>query len=137
MAKYELPKDLMAFWQEDLPQAAGLEWRKLNTEGQRQTLIQAARFMDFLPWRGSKKTIVQNLCWPRTGVILDDGTLIADNATPEKVKECQIIIAAFIAADIPCDLPALAHVMLTVGHLLIPNTDFRKGDIRTWNSSIH
>jgi len=137
MAKYELPKDLMAFWQPDLPRAAGLEWMKLSKQEQEQSNSEALEFMRLLPWKGAQKTALQNLPWPRTGVILDDGTLLADDVIPDELKECQIIVGAFIGAGIPFDLPALAHVMLTVGHLLIPSSDIRNGDIRPWNSSIH
>ena len=93
--------------------------------------------MDTLPWKGAKKTVLQNLAWPRTGVLLDDGTLLSDKQIPNEINECNIIVAAFIAAEVPFDIPALIHIMLCVGHLLIPTTDIRNSDIRPWNSSMH
>lgn len=137
MPEYKLPKDMKAFWQPDLPRTAGQAWMKLPREQQEETILHATEFMGLLPWRGAKKTVIQNLAWPRSGVILDDGTLLADNIVPDKVKECSIVVSYFIGAKIPFDIPAMTHVMLMVGHLLIPTTDIRNGDIRPWNSSTH
>ena len=88
--------------------------------------------MEKLPWKGEKTTEHQNLAWPRTGVSLKDGTLISDSEIPEAIRECSIKVSYFIAAGVPFDIPALTHVILTIGHLLTPGASVKKENLTSW-----
>lgn len=137
MAKYELPEDLAALWDEGLPSKASEAWEKLSDDERKKALSDATSFMEQLPWRGKKTSAMQNLTWPRTGVILDDGTLLPSNIIPKEIKDCTAMVATFIAANIPVGIPAMAHVFCFVNGLLIPGNDIKNNAIRPWNSTIH
>ena len=95
-------------------------------------MVQATEFMEKLPWKGEKTTEHQNLAWPRTGVSLKDGTLISDSEILEAIRECSIKVSYFIAAGVPFDIPALTHVILTIGHLLTPGASVKKENLTSW-----
>jgi hypothetical protein len=66
-------------------------------------LRRAARFMDSLPWKGTR-TFGRNqgLAWPRTGVTDAEGNEILETEIPEEVKDAQHIFARaeFISPNI-------------------------------------
>ena len=95
-------------------------------------MVQATEFMEQLPWKGVQTTEDQSLAWPRTGVILKDGTLLSNTEIPESIRECSIKVSYFIAAGVPFDIPALTHVILTIGHLLIPGASVKKESLTSW-----
>lgn len=50
-------------------------------------LILCSRTIDwYVKWKGFKKSATQPMEWPRTNVILRDGSTVADNYLPEAVK---------------------------------------------------
>lgn len=137
MSSTHSSEGLASYWKPDLVREAGEIAIKLPREQMNDIMIQATEFMDQLPWRGLKRTRAQALAWPRMAVILKDGTLLDDDTVPESIRECTIKVAYFIAAGIPFDIPALTHVMLTVGHLLAPGADVKKDSLTPWAQTLH
>ena len=95
-------------------------------------MVQATEFMEKLPWKGEKTTEHQSLAWPRTDVSLKDGSLVSDTEIPEAIRDCSIKVSYFIAAGVPFDIPALTHVILTIGHLLTPGASVKKENLTSW-----
>ena len=137
MSSTHTSEHLASYWKPNLVREAGEIAIQLPREQMNDIMIQATEFMEQLPWRGIKRTRSQALSWPRMSVILKDGTLLDDDKIPESVKECCIKVAYFIAADVPFDIPALTHVMLTIGHLLVPGADVKKDSLTPWSQTLH
>ena len=131
------PRNLIEYWQPDLVREAGEIAIKIPRDHMEDIMVQATEFMEQLPWKGAKKAEDQTLAWPRRDVTLKDGTLISDTDVPEAIMECSIKVSYFIAAGIPFDIPALTHVMLTIGHLLIPDADVKKDNLMPWQQTVH
>lgn len=129
--------NLIDYWQPELVREAGEIAIKIPRDDMESIMVQATEFMEQLPWKGAKKAECQTLAWPRRGVTLKDGTIIPDTEIPEAIMECSIKVSYFIAAGIPFDVPALTHVMLTIGHLLIPDADVKKESLIPWKHTIH
>ena len=125
-------EDLAAYWKPHLVREAGEIAIKTPRDQMENIMVQATEFMEQLPWKGLKKTENQSLAWPRTGVILKDGTSLSDSEIPESIRECSIKVSYFIAAGVPFDIPALTHVILTIGHLLIPGASVKKESLTSW-----
>jgi hypothetical protein len=89
---------------------------KASKAEQEEALIHATEFIDTLPFKGSKLTDKQSLAWPRKGVVRDDGAAVT--GVPDEIKEATSLVAGFILAKIPFDVPAVTFVMLKIGHLL-------------------
>ena len=123
---------LGAYWQPDLVRDACQIALQTPRDQMEDIMVQATEFMEQLPWKGVKKNKCQSLAWPRTSVILKDGSVLPDTEIPESVKECSIKVSYFIAAGIPFDIPALTHVILTIGHLLIPGASVKKESLTSW-----
>lgn len=124
--------NLADYWMPDLARVAGRAALKTPRPKMEKIMVQATAFMEQLPWSGVKATDDQILAWPRSGVVLKDGTLLSDSEIPESVRECTIKVSYFIAAGIPFDVPALTHVILTIGHLLIPDASVKKESLTSW-----
>ncbi len=124
--------DLAAYWKPNLVCEAGEIAIKTPRDQMENIMVQATEFMEQLPWKGHKKTDSQSLAWPRTGVTLKDGMLLPDTEIPESIRECSIKVSYFIAAGVPFDIPALTHVILTIGHLLIPGASVKKENLTSW-----
>ena len=126
VAQQNTAETLIDYWKPDLVRQAGEVAIKTPRDKMETIMVQATEFMEQLPWKGVKKNKCQSLAWPRTCVILKDGSVLPDTEIPESVKECSIEVSYFIAAGIPFDIPALTHVILTIGHLLIPGASVKK-----------
>lgn len=61
-------------------------------------LVMACDLMETLDWRGTKTEGDGPLVWPRTDVVLDDGTEIAVDEIPQKIKDAQCQLAIENAA---------------------------------------
>jgi len=131
-SRHNSAKNLAEYWEPDLVREAGQIALKTPWHKMEKIMVQATEFMEQLPWKGVKTTEHQTLGWPRTGVILKDGTLLSDTETPESIREGSIKVGYFIAAGVPFDIPALTHVILTVGHLLDPGASVKKEDLTSW-----
>lgn len=136
-APQKTSQDLMSYWKPDLVRDAGQIALKLPHEQMNEVMILATEFMEQFAWRGLKRTYEQALAWPRMGAILEDGTLLLDDEVPEPIKECTIKVAYFIAAGVPFDVPALTHVILTIGPLLAPTADVTKNNLTPWGETVH
>ena len=123
---------LGAYWQPDLVRDACQIALQTPRDQMEDIMVQATEFMEQLPWKGVKATKQQSLAWPRIGVSLKDGTSVSDTEIPEAIKDCSIKVSYFIAAGVPFDIPALTHVILTIGHLLTPGTSLKKENLTSW-----
>ena len=131
-SRHNSAKNLAEYWEPDLVREAGQIALKTPWHKMEKIMVQATEFMEQLPWKGLKKTEHQSLAWPRTGVTLKDGTSLSDSEIPESIRECSIKVSYFIAAGVPFDIPALTHVILTIGHLLIPGASVKKESLTSW-----
>ena len=131
-ARQNTSENLISYWQPDLVREAGEVAIKLPRNQMEKIMVQATEFMEQLPWKGVKTTGLQSLAWPRTGVSLKDGTLLPETEIPESIRECSIKVSYFIAAGVPFDIPALTHVILTIGHLLAPGASVKKETLTSW-----
>jgi hypothetical protein len=86
--------------------------------------------MDAPPFKGQRVTSTQNRAWPRIGVFREDGTWIA--GVPREFTKTTGMVAGFILASIPFGSPALAWVILEIGHLLEEGADIIERDV-CWN----
>ena len=58
-----------------------------DNDEQASALITASSMLDwYIKWKGSKTTSTQSMDWPRTGVVLADGSAVADDSIPREVK---------------------------------------------------
>lgn len=76
-----------------------------NTDSQNRALVEAARELDRLTWRGYRADATQALSWPRTGVVDIDAPIDAtpgvwtgqpeydEDEIPDRVKNAQIELA--------------------------------------------
>jgi hypothetical protein len=76
----------------------------------------ATEFIDTLPFKSERLYANQALAWPRQGVFRDDGAPIT--GIPPEIKETTSMVAGFILAKIPFDVPAVSWVFLKLSHLL-------------------
>ena len=125
-------EDLVTYWEPNLVREAGEVAIKTPRDQMENIMLQATEFMEQLPWKGVKTTKQQSLAWPRIGVSLKDGTSVSDTEIPEAIKDCSIKVSYFIAAGVPFDIPALTHVILTIGHLLTPGASLKKENLTSW-----
>ena len=119
-----------ASWDDTLPEKGREAWQRTTTKNREEALIHATQFIDMLPYKGERQTETQGLAWPRKGVFRNDGLPIT--GVPAEIKEATSLVAGFILAKIPYDVPAAAWVVLKVGHLLKEDTDLVNLDI-TWH----
>lgn len=65
-------------------------------------LVNACDYLETLDWRGTKTEGDGPLAWPRTDVVLDDGTEIAADEIPQKLKDaqCQLAVEAAAGTDL-------------------------------------
>lgn len=63
------------------------KWEALTYEKKEPLLILCSRTIDwYVTWKGFKKSATQPMEWPRTDVILRDGSTVADDYLPVAVK---------------------------------------------------
>ena len=68
-------------------------------------ILQAMDATESLQYRGEPTSALQPLSWPRTGVVLDDGTQIADNAIPLKLQTAMAWLVYYINAGFDLSAP--------------------------------
>ena len=103
-------------WDPTLPDKARDASLAASDAQKEEALKHATQFLDTLPWKGERATSHQSLSWPRKGIFRDDGSPI--EGVPPEVQEACFLVAGFILAKIPYDVPAVAYVFSVVGHLL-------------------
>ncbi len=69
-------------------------WTKATPEKQAAALVQAARWMDTMPWTGRRTSAEQALAWPRTGVVDQDGFDVLPTLVPRQVREANAEFAS-------------------------------------------
>jgi hypothetical protein len=111
-------------WDDSLPKKGAAAWQKSSEADKEEAIKRATQFVDTLPFKGQHLKLAQALAWPRKGAFRDDGAPIV--GVPEEVKEATSMVAGFILAKVPFDVPATAWVMMKLGHLL-EDKDIRKG----------
>lgn len=117
-------------WDDSLPEKGRQACFRASREEAEAAIAHATQFLETLPYKGERLTDRQALSWPRKGVFRDDGAPIT--GVPHEIKEAASMVAGFILAKIPFDIPAVAWVMATIGHLLKDDFDLGKSDI-TWH----
>ena len=65
------------------------DWNKPETTDERKTaaLIQAARWMETIAWKGNRSSYGQALAWPRRGVVDREGFEVPFDSIPRQVKD--------------------------------------------------
>jgi len=63
------------------------EWTTATDERKTAAIIQAARWLNTLTWKGTKSDPEQSLSWPRRGVVDDEGFEIPSTSIPRQVKD--------------------------------------------------
>jgi len=84
-------------------------------------LITSSQMLDwYIHWKGSRSTTIQNMLWPRTGVIRKDGTIIDSDILPSELKIAVYELALSSLEDDRTDDNALAGIdQLRAGSLMI------------------
>lgn len=123
LCSYFLRMSTVKAWDDSLPEQGRRAWQQAAQGEREQAIVHATQFLDTLSYKGEKLRPDQTLSWPRSGVFRDDGAPIA--GIPPEIKETTALVASFILAKIPFDVPAVAWVMLKVGHLLKQEIDPR------------
>ena len=108
-------------WDDSLPARGSSAWQSASEQERSAALIHATEFIDLLPFKGRRLSDKQSLAWPRTGVFRDDGATIT--GVPQEIKEATALVAGFILAKVPFDVPAVAWVFAKIGHLLKDETN--------------
>src|SRR5574343_30893 len=82
-------------------------WAAASTATKELHLKLVAQYLqNHISWAGQKKTSVQALYWPATGVYLD-GFLLSSTAVPQRVINANIMLAAkSLAGELVSDLGA-------------------------------
>lgn len=78
-------------------------WRALSVDDRGRTLVMATQFIDLQGWSGTRTGLAggtpTTLQWPRSGVVLADGTAVDSTIVPPEFVEATFEMAALIAAD--------------------------------------
>jgi hypothetical protein len=111
-------------WDDTLPKKGSAAWKEASEDQKKEALLHATQFIDTLPFKGQHLRLAQALAWPRKGVFKEDGTPVTE--VPEEVKEATALVAGFILAKIPFDVPAVAWVMAKLGPLIEDGNDISK-----------
>jgi hypothetical protein len=86
-------------------------WAGLGTPDKENLLTAASLQLDgLINWRGFISSDTQGLGWPRTGVIDNEGRVIADNIVPRPVKIATFEMAMFASRGDPFAASASAGV---------------------------
>jgi hypothetical protein len=120
----------MIHWDSTLPVRGRQALERASYQERQAAFKRALEYMDTLPFKGRRVTSSQNRAWPRIGVFREDGTWIA--GVPGEFKKATGMVAGFILASIPFSAPALAWVILEIGHLLEEGADIIGRDV-AWN----
>ena len=112
-------------WDDSLAKKGTVAWEKASKSEKEEAITHASEFIDTLPFKEQHLKLAQALAWPRKGVFRNDGAPIV--GVPEEVQEATAMVAGFILAKVPLDVPATGWVMMKLGHLLGDAKDIRKG----------
>jgi hypothetical protein len=74
-------------------------WSAFDTADKESALVEAARSMETLTWKGSKTSEAQALAWPRTGVVDRYGRALDPNIVPTAIKNGQIEWAFYLTQN--------------------------------------
>jgi hypothetical protein len=117
-------------WDPALPERAKAAWLAAPVAQKEAALVHATQFIDTIPFKGQRLTDGQEMSWPRKGIFRDDGVPVA--GIPPEIKDATGLVAGFILAKVPFDVPAVAHVFAIIGHLVEEGHDLSDGKI-TWH----
>jgi hypothetical protein len=97
------------------------DWTASTDPIKNAALVQAARMMDTLTWKGLPTTLAtQALQWPRAWCTNRDGYAVASDVIPQKIKDAQCEFALrLIADDRAADAGGLVAETVDVGSLKI------------------
>lgn len=77
-------------------------WEELGAIDKERLLVTASRQLDALvTWRGFIVFSAQGLGWPRSGVIDDEGRLVARDYIPSQIKEAVCELAFYLSRGDP------------------------------------
>lgn len=96
-------------------------WDELDEEVKSSLLVTSSQMLDwYVKWKGLKATSTQSMAWPRTDVILPDGSEIDDDVLPLEVKTASFEQAfSNMEADRMADDPLAGIGQLQAGSLMI------------------
>lgn len=97
-------------------------WSTATDTQKQAALVQAARLMGTLPWRGRKSSSTQALSWPRLGMADADGYTIDSGVVPKAIKDANAEYAMRLLAK---DCAADSKYGIAVGSIKTP--DKRRG----------
>jgi hypothetical protein len=93
-------------------------WDDATSDDQIRALIQAARRMNQLAWRGKRTSTTQALAWPRSGVTDQDGTAYGTADIPTEVEHAQMNLALdMLGTDLLADDGLAAFDRVKIGPL--------------------
>ena len=117
-------------WDDTLPARGSEAWMRASEQEKQVALDHASDFLNTLPYKGKRASASQKRSWPRVGVFRDDGARVT--GVPEEIKKTTALVAGFILAKIPYEVPALGWVIAGIGHLLKEWPSLNKSDI-SWH----
>lgn len=99
-------------------------------EDKESLLILCSRMLDwYISWKGFKKSVLQPMEWPRTDVIVKDGTELDDDVLPDAVKIAVFELAiSSLTEDRTGDDPLLGLEQLRVSTLMLKAKPDKSGD---------
>jgi hypothetical protein len=99
-------------------------------EDKESLLILCSRMLDwYISWKGFKKAVLQPMEWPRTYVIVKDGTELSDELLPNEVKIAVFELAiSSLTEDRTGDDPLLGLEQLRVATLMLKAKPDKSGD---------
>ena len=103
-------------WDDSLRQCAFQALECAPDSAREAALARASDFIDLLPFIGEKLSETQPRAWPRRGALNVSGVEI--EGVPAEIKEATCLIAGFLLAGIPYDVPSVAWVIRLLGPLL-------------------
>lgn len=94
---YDSTADVGQFLNAD-PRFATL-WSAASADNKSRAMVIATRFLESLPWAGSKTSSSQDLEWPRSGLIDWYGEAVATDAIPTDVLDAFAILSGMVIRD--------------------------------------
>lgn len=75
-------------------------WGSQNEVAKKRAIVNATHRLDLLSWRGKRTDTdrsSQTTEWPRTGLVYEDGTEVADDAIPSRLVRATALLAGTIS----------------------------------------
>jgi hypothetical protein len=91
---------------------------------QEQVLITSSNVIDwYMNWKGYKTDSNQSMDWPRTDVVLRDGTVLNNDIIPEniKVSVCELALS-FFSGDKLADNPLYGLDQVKLGTMMVKSS---------------